>query len=578
MVVYGMSFVETHAASAIKLNTNKVTLTVGKTTKIRVKNYKKKVTWSSAKKLVATVTSVGKYVGKIKAKKEGSTKIYAKCGNRKLVCKVTVKKQNTSKEEDEEVQVAQTPEPTIAPTAKVTINPTIIVKDNQKYLVDQSLEYDEEDQTYHLYFSITLSDNQTRKEYAGNVDLIIYNSQQELVYNQSKAFTTDDFFVEDPDGEEKADDNGERKEEAESLCDVEISASEILPGSSSEGVLYYSISLEDDTWFSKRALDIEHLPIKVTEKPEETVVPLATKTPQVQPTATAKTKTPCPTMEPNTEEPEKTEFPTVEPTITVKPTKTPLPTEAVRTTATPKPTVTPKILTPIPTATLVSTAKPTASVKPTKTPTITPKITPKITPTPEVTQTRDEVLKENINTLRTYLIVNGNVDENGEFYLEWSNENDSWKYTISCSLLTEEIVYSLSREFGEYDAVFVMESNPVKNDCSILKCSCTSKVSQKSGKAILSFENLSYTQFQAKDFYIMGNIAENDIQNMANIMWYSGMAEWDNQLDYMNLSLKMVGYDNYGSELADNQYSIRMTENVLLMFKDSSVHYTATQS
>ena len=91
MLVCGMSFVETQAASTIKLSTSKVTLTVGKTTRIRVKNYKKKVIWSSAKKSVAAVTSVGKYVGRVKAKKAGSTKCFL------LFYRYTLKIQNPEK-------------------------------------------------------------------------------------------------------------------------------------------------------------------------------------------------------------------------------------------------------------------------------------------------------------------------------------------------------------------------------------------------------------------------------------------------------------------------------------------------
>ena len=50
-----------------KLSKTKVTLYVGKTATLKVKNTKKKVKWSSSKKSVATVSQKGK----IKAKKKG---------------------------------------------------------------------------------------------------------------------------------------------------------------------------------------------------------------------------------------------------------------------------------------------------------------------------------------------------------------------------------------------------------------------------------------------------------------------------------------------------------------------------
>jgi len=71
----------------IKLNKSKITLTVGETYKLKLKNNKKKVKWSSSKKKVATV---GKK-GKVTAKKKGTAKITAKVDKKKYTCKVTVK-------------------------------------------------------------------------------------------------------------------------------------------------------------------------------------------------------------------------------------------------------------------------------------------------------------------------------------------------------------------------------------------------------------------------------------------------------------------------------------------------------
>ncbi len=70
-----------------KLNKKKISLYVGKTKKLKVKNTKQKVKWSSSKKSVATVSKKGK----VKAKKKGKATITAKVAKKKLKCKVTVK-------------------------------------------------------------------------------------------------------------------------------------------------------------------------------------------------------------------------------------------------------------------------------------------------------------------------------------------------------------------------------------------------------------------------------------------------------------------------------------------------------
>ena len=82
-----------NAKKAPKLSKSKVTLYVGKSTTLKVKNSKKKVKWSSTKKSVATVTSKGK----VKAKKKGTAYIKAKVEKKTLKCKVTVKEKYIDK-------------------------------------------------------------------------------------------------------------------------------------------------------------------------------------------------------------------------------------------------------------------------------------------------------------------------------------------------------------------------------------------------------------------------------------------------------------------------------------------------
>ena len=74
-----------------KLSKKKVTLTVGKKVKLKVKNAgKKKVKWKTSNKKVAKVNKKGV----VKAKKAGKATITAKVGKKKFKCKVIVKKQN----------------------------------------------------------------------------------------------------------------------------------------------------------------------------------------------------------------------------------------------------------------------------------------------------------------------------------------------------------------------------------------------------------------------------------------------------------------------------------------------------
>jgi hypothetical protein len=75
-------------AATVKLNKKSLSLYVGKTYTLKISGTKAKVTWSSSKKEVATVSSTGK----VTAKKEGTTTVTALVNKKKYTCKVTVKK------------------------------------------------------------------------------------------------------------------------------------------------------------------------------------------------------------------------------------------------------------------------------------------------------------------------------------------------------------------------------------------------------------------------------------------------------------------------------------------------------
>lgn len=80
------------AKATIKLSKTRMTVTIGNTVDLKVKNTTKKVTWSSSNKKVAAVNSYGEVTGK----KAGTAKITAKVGTKKLTCNVTVPTQNIS--------------------------------------------------------------------------------------------------------------------------------------------------------------------------------------------------------------------------------------------------------------------------------------------------------------------------------------------------------------------------------------------------------------------------------------------------------------------------------------------------
>lgn len=87
---------QSQAASKVKLSKSKITIVVGQQKTLKVKNTKKKVTWSSSKKSVAKVSSEGV----VTARKAGTATITAKVGKKKYTCKVTVKeKPSLSKNE-----------------------------------------------------------------------------------------------------------------------------------------------------------------------------------------------------------------------------------------------------------------------------------------------------------------------------------------------------------------------------------------------------------------------------------------------------------------------------------------------
>lgn len=112
------------AKGKIKLNKKKVTIKVGQKVKLKLKNTKKKkVTWKSSKKKVASVTKKGV----VKGKKKGTAKITAKCGKKRYVCKVTVKARGEYQESIYETArpgSTQAPGASAKPSSKPSVSPS----------------------------------------------------------------------------------------------------------------------------------------------------------------------------------------------------------------------------------------------------------------------------------------------------------------------------------------------------------------------------------------------------------------------------------------------------------------------
>lgn len=81
------------AAAKTKLNKKKITIKVGKTKKLKIKNLKgKKVKWKTSNKSVVKIKKTKKKtVVQLKGKKAGTATITARIGKKKYKCKVTVK-------------------------------------------------------------------------------------------------------------------------------------------------------------------------------------------------------------------------------------------------------------------------------------------------------------------------------------------------------------------------------------------------------------------------------------------------------------------------------------------------------
>lgn len=124
------------AKKQVKLNKKSVSVAVGKTVKVKLKNNKKKVKWTvvSGKKNVA-LSKKGKTGVTVKGKRVGKAKVQAKIGKKKYVCTVTVTNKNKTQTTAAKKTAApgnttgttagkNTGSTTAKPTATPTVTPT----------------------------------------------------------------------------------------------------------------------------------------------------------------------------------------------------------------------------------------------------------------------------------------------------------------------------------------------------------------------------------------------------------------------------------------------------------------------
>lgn len=130
-------------AAKVKLNKSSVSLKIGETVKLKVKNYKKKVKWASSNKKVAKVTAKGV----VKAKAVGKTTITAKAGKKKMKCKVTVSEDESKKQVNQTDTTASVNTPAPANTPDVTQSPTNAPEPTAtpKYMQEGAFVYDKLD-------------------------------------------------------------------------------------------------------------------------------------------------------------------------------------------------------------------------------------------------------------------------------------------------------------------------------------------------------------------------------------------------------------------------------------------------
>ena len=111
------------AATKVKLNHASMTLQVKQKKSIKLIGTKKKITWSTSNKKIATVKKTGKNTAKITGIKAGNCKIKAKVAKKAYICKVTVRKKTRVVQTAPAIQATENP---VVATATPTVTTTAI--------------------------------------------------------------------------------------------------------------------------------------------------------------------------------------------------------------------------------------------------------------------------------------------------------------------------------------------------------------------------------------------------------------------------------------------------------------------
>lgn len=149
------------------LNKKKVTIKLGKTTKLKVKRASGPVIWTSSNESVAVVSNDGRVTGIA----SGKANVYASVAGKVLRCKVTVKGKKGKKS-------TPTPDPTPAPAPTVTITSPTLPKSASNIGNNK------------IYSTYTVEDFKTEVSPAGNKFIV------KLIITVTKTFGTTDLGIE----------------------------------------------------------------------------------------------------------------------------------------------------------------------------------------------------------------------------------------------------------------------------------------------------------------------------------------------------------------------------------------------
>lgn len=189
LLTVGLGSNMANAAKKVSISKTKLTLKVGQSKTLSVKNLskknKKKLKWSSNKKKVATVSKKGK----VTAKKAGTAKITAKVGKKKYTCKVTVKKNNGSTAKPTATPVPKTKEQLAAEDRE---NLTALIKRQREAgaLISEDLKagyfYGWNDDGRLTYLNLS-EDEGSDFKVSGEIDVTMFTALEtlKLDYNQN---------------------------------------------------------------------------------------------------------------------------------------------------------------------------------------------------------------------------------------------------------------------------------------------------------------------------------------------------------------------------------------------------------